>query len=98
MGQHVGARVHLARAAALHEIGVQQCLEPRGAASRRRLLEFHGGIEVVAEAADADAAYVAWRRHRPQLTIIDLIWGTSLTMLSATGGYFAARWAEGRFG
>lgn len=39
----------------------------------RRLLEFHGGIEVVAEAADADAAYVAWRRHRPQLTIIDLM-------------------------
>ncbi|MCW0046790.1 DUF2177 family protein [Brevundimonas sp. BT-123] len=33
-----------------------------------------------------------------KLTIIDLIWGTSLTMLSATGGYFAARWAEGRFG
>lgn len=33
-----------------------------------------------------------------KLTIIDLIWGTTLTMLSATGGYFAARWAEGRFG
>ena len=32
-----------------------------------------------------------------KLTIIDLIWGTTLTMLSATGGYFAARWAEGRF-
>ena len=30
-----------------------------------------------------------------KLTIIDLIWGTTLTMLSATGGYFAARWAEG---
>ncbi len=39
----------------------------------RRLLEFHGGVEVVAEAADADAAYAAWRRHRPQLTIIDLM-------------------------
>ena len=33
-----------------------------------------------------------------KLTIIDLIWGTTLTMLSATGGYFAARWAEGCFG
>ena len=33
-----------------------------------------------------------------KLTIIDLIWGTVLTTLSATGGYFAARWAEGRFG
>ena len=33
-----------------------------------------------------------------KLTIIDLIWGTTLTMLSASGGYFAARWAEGRFG
>lgn len=33
-----------------------------------------------------------------KLTIIDLMWGTTLTMLSATGGYFAARWAEGRFG
>ncbi len=33
-----------------------------------------------------------------KLTIIDLIWGTTLTTLSATGGYFAARWAEGRFG
>ena len=33
-----------------------------------------------------------------KLTIIDLIWGTTLTMVSATGGYFAARWAEGRFG
>jgi uncharacterized membrane protein len=33
-----------------------------------------------------------------KLTVIDLIWGTTLTMVSATGGYFAARWAEGRFG
>ena len=33
-----------------------------------------------------------------KLTIIDLIWGTVLTATSATGGYFAARWAEGRFG
>ena len=33
-----------------------------------------------------------------KLTNIDLIWGTTLTMLSATGGHFAARWAEGRFG
>ncbi len=33
-----------------------------------------------------------------KLTVIDLIWGTFLTTVSATGGYFAARWAEGRFG
>jgi uncharacterized membrane protein len=33
-----------------------------------------------------------------KLTITDIIWGTTLTSLSATGGYFAARWAEGRFG
>lgn len=33
-----------------------------------------------------------------KLTVVDLIWGTVLTMVSATGGYFAARWAEGRFG
>lgn len=33
-----------------------------------------------------------------RLTIIDLCWGTALTTLSALGGYFAARWAEGRFG
>jgi uncharacterized membrane protein len=32
-----------------------------------------------------------------KLTITDIIWGTTLTGLSATGGYFAARWAEGRF-
>ncbi len=33
-----------------------------------------------------------------RLTLIDLMWGTVLTAASATGGYFAARWAEGRFG
>jgi len=33
-----------------------------------------------------------------KLTITDIIWGTTLTGLSATGGYFAARWAEGRWG
>lgn len=33
-----------------------------------------------------------------KLTITDIIWGTTLTAASATGGYFAARWAEGRFG
>ena len=33
-----------------------------------------------------------------KLTLIDLCWGTVLTTVSATGGYFAARWAEGRFG
>jgi uncharacterized membrane protein len=33
-----------------------------------------------------------------KLTLIDLCWGTTLTTVSALGGYFAARWAEGRFG
>ncbi|MFN3668311.1 MAG: DUF2177 family protein [Brevundimonas sp.] len=33
-----------------------------------------------------------------KLTLIDLCWGTVLTTTSALGGYFAARWAEGRFG
>ena len=33
-----------------------------------------------------------------KLTVIDLMWGTVLTCVSATGGYFAARWAEGQFG
>lgn len=33
-----------------------------------------------------------------RLTLIDLCWGTALTTVSALGGYFAARWAEGRFG
>lgn len=33
-----------------------------------------------------------------KLTITDIIWGTTLTGLSATGGYFAARWAEGHWG
>jgi uncharacterized membrane protein len=40
------------------------------------------------------ATLAAWQT---KLTVIDLIWGTCLTTLSATGGYFAARWAEGRF-
>ncbi|MDP1777859.1 MAG: DUF2177 family protein [Brevundimonas sp.] len=33
-----------------------------------------------------------------RLTLIDLCWGTALTTVSALGGYFSARWAEGRFG
>ncbi|QQQ18778.1 DUF2177 family protein [Brevundimonas vitis] len=33
-----------------------------------------------------------------KLTIIDLCWGTTLTTVSALGGYFAARWAEGKWG
>lgn len=41
------------------------------------------------------ATLAVWQTR---LTIIDLIWGTTLTMAAATGGYFAARWAEGRFG
>lgn len=33
-----------------------------------------------------------------RLTIIDLCWGTTLTAVASVGRYFAARWAEGRFG
>jgi len=33
-----------------------------------------------------------------KLTLIDLAWGTVLTATCATVGYFAARWAEGRWG
>lgn len=33
-----------------------------------------------------------------RLTLIDLCWGTALTTVSALGGYFAARWAEGQVG
>jgi uncharacterized membrane protein len=36
-----------------------------------------------------------WSLH---LTLIDLCWGTTLTTLSALGGYVSARWAQGRFG
>lgn len=32
-----------------------------------------------------------------RLTLVDMAWGTVLTAVSATGGYFAARRAEGRF-
>lgn len=39
----------------------------------RRLLEFHGGIEIVAEAADADAAYAAYKRVGPDITIMDVM-------------------------
>lgn len=41
------------------------------------------------------ATLAAWQT---KLTVVDLMWGTVLTTISATGGYFAARWAEGRFG
>jgi uncharacterized membrane protein len=33
-----------------------------------------------------------------KLTLIDLAWGTTLTATCAVAGYFAARWAEGRWG
>lgn len=33
-----------------------------------------------------------------RLTVADIAWGTVLTTASAVGGFFAARWAEGRFG
>lgn len=40
------------------------------------------------------ATLAGWQAR---LTVLDLIWGTVLTTASATAGYFAARWAEGRF-
>lgn len=33
-----------------------------------------------------------------RLSVIDMAWGTVLTMTAASAGYLAARWAEGRFG
>jgi uncharacterized membrane protein len=33
-----------------------------------------------------------------KLTLIDLAWGTTLTGVCATAGYFVARWAEGKWG
>ena len=33
-----------------------------------------------------------------KLTLIDLAWGTTLTATCAVAGYFAARWAEGKWG
>ncbi len=41
------------------------------------------------------ATLSVWALH---LTLIDLCWGTTLTTLSALGGYFSARWAQGKFG
>ncbi|MGQ3045045.1 MAG: DUF2177 family protein, partial [Brevundimonas aurantiaca] len=33
-----------------------------------------------------------------RLTLIDLAWGTVLTSTCAVAGFFAARWAEGKWG
>jgi len=33
-----------------------------------------------------------------QMTVIDIIWGTVLTLSASSVGYLAARWAEGRVG
>ncbi|MEY3293317.1 MAG: DUF2177 family protein [bacterium] len=41
------------------------------------------------------ATLKVWSLH---LTLIDLAWGTTLTSVSALGGYFSARWAERRSG
>ena len=44
--------------------------------------------------ATYDLTNQATLRHWPAaLTIIDMSWGTMLTGLAATAGYFAARWA-----
>ena len=33
-----------------------------------------------------------------KLTVLDLCWGTFLTTVAATAGYFGSRWAEGKWG
>jgi two-component system invasion response regulator UvrY len=38
----------------------------------RRLLENCASIRVVGEAADAQAAYLAWQQHCPQVTVMDI--------------------------
>src|SRR5690606_25161316 len=38
----------------------------------RRLLENSPSIRVVGEAADGQAAYLAWQEHRPQVTVMDI--------------------------
>jgi DNA-binding NarL/FixJ family response regulator len=38
----------------------------------RRLLENSRSIRVVGEAADAQAAYLAWQEHRPDVTVMDI--------------------------
>jgi two-component system invasion response regulator UvrY len=38
----------------------------------RRLLENCASIRVVGEAADAQAAYMAWQQHCPQVTVMDI--------------------------
>jgi DNA-binding NarL/FixJ family response regulator len=38
----------------------------------RRLIEKHGGIAVVAEAADGGAAYSQYKSHRPDVVVLDL--------------------------
>ncbi|HET6388106.1 response regulator transcription factor [Hyphomicrobium sp.] len=38
----------------------------------RRLMERHHGIEIVAEAGDAASGYEAYRKHRPDVAVIDI--------------------------
>lgn len=38
----------------------------------RRLIEKHGGIEVVAEASDAMSAYLAYKEARPDVVVMDI--------------------------
>jgi DNA-binding NarL/FixJ family response regulator len=41
-------------------------------AGYRRFLEHSGGIEVVAEAADAQAGYAAFIEHQPDVSVVDI--------------------------
>ncbi len=41
-------------------------------AGYRRFLEHSGGMAVVAEAADAQAAYAAFTEHRPDVSVVDI--------------------------
>jgi len=38
----------------------------------RRLIEKHGGMHVVAEAADGASAYTQYKQHRPDVVVLDL--------------------------
>jgi len=38
----------------------------------RRLIEKHGGMQVVAEAADGADAYAQYKRHKPDVVVLDL--------------------------
>ena len=38
----------------------------------RRLIEKHQGIEIIAEASDAASGYEAYRKHNPDVAVVDI--------------------------